>query len=371
MTLSRIISHIILIILMQLTGTVSSTALSQETKNNTIKIGLLVQDEKSVAARQAAALAIRKANEKGGMNGSEFQLVVRSMEGPWGTGSKQAVDLIFGENVWALLGSHDGRNAHLVEQAATKAGVVFISCWSGDPTLSQAFVPWFFNCVPNYSQQADILVNELYYIKKFSNIISVTDKTYDSNQAYLNFNKKTELSGNKISGHLIYDDYANKTDSIADNIIKGNHDCLLLFCSPVASSELIYLLSGRKFDKPVYGITFILNENELSEREMIRFDNVLKVPAGRWQATPAADFVREYRSLYGISPGLAATYVYDGMNALLEAIILAGSREREKIQYALAKMNFNGVSGPVQFDSRGNRSGPLYLTYLKNGMPLQ
>ena len=134
--------------------------------SHNIKIGLLIQDSSYTSARNGAELAIRIANRKGGMNGRHFQLVVRSMEGPWGTGSKQAVNLIFEEEVWALLGSHDGRNAHLVEQVATKSTVVFLSAWAGDPTLSQAFVPWFFNCVPNDIQQAASLIEEIYEIRK-------------------------------------------------------------------------------------------------------------------------------------------------------------------------------------------------------------
>ena len=134
--------------------------------SQTIKIGLLIQDSSYTSALNGAELAVRIANSKGGMNGRNFQLVTRSMEGPWGNGSKQAVNLIFEEKVWALMGSHDGRNAHLVEQAATKSTVVFVSAWSGDPTLSQAFVPWFFNCVPNDNQQAASLLNEIYEIRK-------------------------------------------------------------------------------------------------------------------------------------------------------------------------------------------------------------
>jgi branched-chain amino acid transport system substrate-binding protein len=125
-----------------------------------IKIGLLIPDNGSIAAVQGAELAIREANENGGLNGRHFQLIIRSMEGPWGTGSKEAVNLIFEEKVWALLGSHDGRNAHTVEQAATRSIVVFVSAWTSDPTLSQAFVPWFFNCVPNDNQQAASLTKE-------------------------------------------------------------------------------------------------------------------------------------------------------------------------------------------------------------------
>src|SRR5450756_1253186 len=104
----------------------------------------LIPDNNSIAAKHGAEMAISKANEDGGFDGKPFQLVIRSMEGPWGTGSKQAVDLIFEENVCAIMGSPDGRNGHLVEQVTTKARIVFLSTWASDPTLAQAFVPWYF-----------------------------------------------------------------------------------------------------------------------------------------------------------------------------------------------------------------------------------
>ncbi len=59
-----------------------------------VKIGLLVQDSSYTSTIRGAGMAVNIANEKGGLNGRPFRLVVRSMEGPWGTGSKQAVDLI-------------------------------------------------------------------------------------------------------------------------------------------------------------------------------------------------------------------------------------------------------------------------------------
>ncbi len=117
------------------------------------------------------------------------------MEGPWGTGSKQAVTMIFDENVVAILGSHDGRNAHLVEQVSAKSRVVFLSAWSGDPTLAQAFVPWFFNCVYNDAQISDALIEEIYIKKKFGKIAVVSDNSYDSGSTLKNFLKKVESNG--------------------------------------------------------------------------------------------------------------------------------------------------------------------------------
>ena len=144
---------------------------------------------------QGAELAIREANEKGGLNGFRFQLIVRSMEGPWGTGSKEAVNLIFEEKVWALLGAHDGRNAHIVEQAATKSIVVFVSAWASDPTLSQAFVPWFFNCVPNDNQQASSLIEEIYNKRNFNKVAVISGDDYDSKMTLNCFLKASAKSG--------------------------------------------------------------------------------------------------------------------------------------------------------------------------------
>jgi len=116
-------SMLIALVIIMIPGVMTSQ--NTEIFTNVIKIGLLIPDNSSVEAKYGAELAVQKANEKGGINGQMFQLVTRSMEGPWGTGSKEAVNLIFNEKVWAIMGSHDGRNAHLVEQVTTKTRVVF------------------------------------------------------------------------------------------------------------------------------------------------------------------------------------------------------------------------------------------------------
>src|SRR5450759_2073772 len=48
--------------------------------DSTVKIGLLFQDNRALAAKYGAEMAIRKANETGGFRGKNFQLVIRSME---------------------------------------------------------------------------------------------------------------------------------------------------------------------------------------------------------------------------------------------------------------------------------------------------
>jgi branched-chain amino acid transport system substrate-binding protein len=338
-------------------------------KTEPIRIGLLIQDKASLAAKQGAELAVRFANEKGGTHGRPIKLVVRSMEGPWGTGSKQAVNLIFEENVWALLGSHDGRNAHLVEQAATKSTVVFASAWASDPTLSQAFVPWFFNCVPNDQQQASILIEEIYNKRKFSRIATITDDAYDSNQALQSFLKYVNLAVKSEPVQFLYNNYSAEPDVLADQIRKSKTDCIVLFCRPSASLKIIRLVRQNKMSHPVFGSLLILNENELSEQELQEFDSVLHVPSGTWSGSKCLAFRQEYQKTFGKMPGLVAAYAFDGMNFLIEAARTCGVSDREKIQNYLKNAAHDGVTGTLRFDNMGNRMDKMMLMEVKNGIP--
>jgi branched-chain amino acid transport system substrate-binding protein len=334
-----------------------------------VKIGLLIPDNNSVAARQGAELAVRKANEDGGFQGRPFELVVRSMEGPWGTGSKQAVSLIFEEKVWALMGSHDGRNAHLVEQAATKAIVPFVSAWAGDPTLSQAFVPWFFNCVPNDSQQAETLIDEIYTKRKYTRVVIVYDIDYDVNQVLNNFLKKAEMEHRPEPIQFKYENFIEKTDELTDQIINSDPECILLLCNPGNSLAIYRQIRERKTMLPVFSSHYILNENVLSGQELKRYDNSLFIASGHWSATKYSSFREEYEEMFGKPPGMVASYAFDGMSLLIEAIRKAGTPERELIQKSLEKISCEGITGHISFDSSGNRKGPYYLTSLINGIP--
>ncbi len=339
--------------------------LQAQERDQTINIGLLIQDSTYTSVVNAAELAVSIANRKGGMNGSQFSLKVRSMEGPWGTGSKQAIDLIFNEHVWALLGSHDGRNAHLVEQAATKSQVVFVSAWSGDPTLSQAFVPWFFNCVPNYRQQAESLTDEIFGKRRISNVCVVSESDYDSKLARDNFIRQVKLSANPEPAQYSLDDFKGKIYELADLIKKGGAGCLVFFCHSAAAEDLI----GQMRQIPLFGSLMLLNENELRLNRSGNFNDRFMVPSGTWPGTELETFRKEFLDKYRIIPGTAACYSYDATCALIEAIRTAGKNDREAIQKSLAAMKFKGVTGPVLFDDKGNRSGNFEIRPVKNGLP--
>jgi branched-chain amino acid transport system substrate-binding protein len=362
---------ICIILLLQVADNINAlsalTLIQQPEK--TIKIGLLVPDKTTTAAIEGAELAVNVINRNAGINGTRVQLIVKSMEGPWGTGSKQAISLIFEEKVWALFGSHDGRNAHLVEQAGTKAQVVFLSAWSADPTLSQAFVPWFYNCLPNDFQQAETLVEEIYNKRKLTHVVTISDEEYDSNLACFNFLRKTELDGKKEPVNFTYENYSENITGLIDEIENEDAECIVLFCNPVISYKIFTEIKKRDMPQPLFGSLNLLNEDMLSEQELNEYNGEILIPSPAWIKSKSINFSNKYKEIYGKEPGMVAAYAFDGIHLLVEAFKNAGSPDREKIQQALTGIYIEGITGPIRFDDKGNRLGPYYIVNVKNGIP--
>ena len=343
------------------------TSQNRELSSGIIKIGLLIPDNKSIEAKFGAALAIQEANERGGVNGQKFQLVTRSMEGPWGTGSKEAVSLIFDEEVWAIMGSHDGRNAHLVEQVTTKTRMVFLSAWASDATLSQAFVPWYFSCVPNDNQQAFALTDEIYKKRKITKIATVSDTGYDSKLALESFLKEVKSKGKPDPSQLFYTTGSNEEmNMLIKRIHKSDIKGIVLLGMPSVSLRFIQKLRQNNMDQPIFGTLSLLGENENIDLERGNYENMILITSVNWSGLKGISFKKEFQKKYNKLPGTVAAYAYDGMNAIIEAIRNTGLH-KEKMQEAMSKVGHEGVTGPIQFDDKGNRLNSAQLVEITNG----
>jgi len=337
---------------------------------DTIKIGLLVNNAKSHAAQNASEMAVGKANEKAIAGDPYYQLIVRDMAGPWGTGSKEAVNLIFEDKVWAILGSHDGRNAHLVEQVIAKINIPFLSAWASDPTLSQAFVPWYFSCVPNASQEAAVFIEQISKKSKLNKIAVVMDDSYDSNLSLKSLLKETKKAGLTEPLQLIYTNDQKDFDLFKKKMQEAKISHVILFGKPLKSLNVFEKLRETGMNLSIYGGLSLLAEDEYNDNfRLENYNNITILTSGNWLGKESLPFKKEYYTKYKKSPGAIAVYAYDGMNLILESLKLSGF-DRTKIQECLAKIHFKGVTGDVQFDNRGNRLNAIEIFEINNGIPI-
>ena len=329
-------------------------------KNTYISLGLLVNKQNEAAATCGAGLAVKQINDQGGVKGKPLKLIIRSVEGAWGAGSSEVVDLVFKEKVTAIVGSIDGRNSHLAEQVIAKTQVTYLSVWASDPSLSKAYVPWYFSLVPTDDQQATLLLEEVSVKKRFQNILVVNDQTYDAEQALKSFFEASNGIENLNIFSITYPSSGSK--DLKSRIENNKLDAIILLGRQIPISDFLkqHGVSGKTI--PVYtNLAAQASENYFSNQFETK-DQFKEVTSGSWMRSDADDFQKAFFTKCKVRSGPVAAYAYDGIMMVSEALKQSGN-DRESLQKHMSQINYQGVTGTVQFDSQGRlkNTGKLLL----------
>ncbi|QIA07706.1 ABC transporter substrate-binding protein [Draconibacterium halophilum] len=327
--------------------------MAQQDSDKVINIGLLVSDSTKTEAKQGVELAIKEAGKKEILKGKRINLIARSMEGLWGAGATQTVDLVFNHNVWAIIGSHDGRNAHLAEQVIAKTQVVYISAWAGDPTLAQAYVPWFFSLVPNNIQQAAQLYQAIYSNQKEERIMLIADEGYDTQNA-LNYFLQEIDKHNETVPRVIRYKTADFNERTITKIKDYQPDVLVVFGQPSESVDLVKLCNSSLVQSKVYLTFTALGENDehtfyFADFEEARIPNTFFMTSSKGK-----EFAENYLNEFDKPASPTAAYAYDAAWLVIKKIN-ESDFDREKFKDIIRSANDTGVTGKIQFDELGRR----------------
>ncbi len=340
-------------------------------ENKTIKIGLLLpaspeKDLLSRSAMQGAELAVEMANANGGFKGAQYEIVIRTADGLWGAGSRASVDFVHDDNVLAIVTAVDGRNAHLAEQVASKSQVVQIATRATEETLSQAYVPWFFRIVPNDRQQAQALIDEIYVKQKLSNVHLLYEPGYDFENGAKTFRKILKKRGFKINGHSTFP----SSQKEIGNTINGNTEALVVFGSYQNAHPLLDILRDQNSSLKVFGSLNMTNDGMIGANYSHGCEGGIFVSSSFCFTTAGQIFKDKYLEKYGSKPNPSASYAYDGVNLLIEAVRKYGP-DRAGISDGLRGIEFkNAATGPIRFDKNGNRTTPVFMIQLIKGHPV-
>lgn len=328
-------------------------------RTDTIRIGLLISDNQSVAAKHGAMMAINEENKRN--SGNILVLEVRSMDGPWGIGGKQTVDLVFNKDVLALVSAVDGRNAHLAEQVSAKSHVVFINAGSGDPTLSRAFVPWYFSCLPDERQIAFDFVAHL-SSNRSQKIIALIDSSYDARISADSFSRACKAHENIEFKTVNYSGPG--IGNMINEIRKTDSECIIIFGKKQAALMLIDKLHREVIRQPIYVRIILPEEKEFSKEDLAMLEGCYLLTYGF--VPENSGFARIFSALYGYKPGAAAAYAYDAVNLLI-AEAKQAYFDRLKLFETISASDFKGVMGEISFDKRGNLRWTGEILRISNG----
>jgi branched-chain amino acid transport system substrate-binding protein len=78
-------------------------------------------------------------------------------------------------------------------------------------------------------------------------------------------------------------------------------------------------------------------------------------------------FRSDYKKKFGVDVKLYAPYVYDAVMVMVAAMQKANSVEPAKYLPELAKISYEGVTGRIEFDARGDIKNGLLTLYTYKG----
>jgi len=363
--LNRIHTYFLILFLTCLSQSGVSPLQAQEVNEGPVTIGLLLPDHSHKAVIRAAELALKEANQSGGYQGREFRLVVRTAEGFWGAGSKESVSLVYEDRVRAIVGSLDGRNGHLAEQVATKSHLAYVETWATEPTLSQAFVPWFTRLVPNDTQQAEALASVIQKQGGGSTAMLYSPDDYDCRYAVKSLQKA--LAKKDISAMEIPAGPGSEATELARTIRDAGIQHLVLPYSSALTEQLAALLQSGNPAPHLYGTLHMLMDLEAQSLSLNNYEGAILVASPHAHILSGQLFMKAWYEEYGNKPTQRQVYVYDAFITVVEAIRKAGLL-REDISQCLLESDFTGLaSGPVSYDALGNRQNAVSLVKVENG----
>jgi len=308
----------------------------------------------------AANLAIKEINEKGGYNGIPYRLINRWSIDPWGAGSKEMIKLVYKDSVWAVIGSIDGEVTHIAEQIITKAWVPLLSPISADPTLNYIRIPWIFRLPPDFKVQSELLVTQGIKSGRMKDIGLIIESSHDGRVFAEELNDV--LCNNQMSPVFYFQVAKDKFDIqfIVNHMNSFNASSIIVYLSKKNIIKLLRALETGTQQLTVF-VPWIPGLDQNLFTQSFKVDLYFIEPFSRSPNGAYEKFADEFYRNFGSIPTFGAAYTYDAVYILARALQKSGLN-RVRLREAISTMSdFQGVTGKVSWDNAGsNNVQPVY-----------
>ena len=334
-----------------------------------IKIAIAVPLTGDVASmgqgmRNGALLAVEEANQKYKAQGLTFELVQFDDRADPKEAVNIANQIISDSHIYGIIGHLNSGCSIPAASVYARKNVVMISPASTNPKLTQLGLANVFRLCTTDEVQGSFAAKQLLK-DKIKKVAIIHDKTPYGQGLAEEFKKTFEAGGGSVA---IFEGI-----SIGDKDFKA-----LLIKIKTLSPEAIYfggmyqeggLLSKQakelKLSVPVvggdgiYSNDFIKIAGAVCEGDLATTIGLplAKLPKG-------SEFIAKYQKKFpniDMQPYDPATY--DATNLLIEAVV-ASNKDKAKILEYIKKANYEGVTGKVQFDTKGdtlNKAVSMYV----------
>jgi len=329
------------------------------------------------AIRNAGQLAIDDINAAGGINGRKLQALPEDDACDAQTGV-QAAQKLLNQSIVAIVGGYcSGASIPESDTLHRNGDLPFITAASSNPKFTEQGYDNVFRMVSRDDQEAPADVSFMHDFLKANKIAIMHDNTTYAKGVADSAKQAAQASG--------------MTVTYFDAITPGQKDYTAALEKVATTSPDVLFYTGYY---PEFGL---LAKEYVALKPPYKLDgdsatvdpSVIKVagkalldPGITFTTLPTTEFIhnaqndaftKEYQKRYGTVPGDYSSYEYDGMMALAQALKNNGGKtDAKSLNAALHAVNIaSGITGPIAFDSKGDRPTPTFLAVHATGDPPQ
>lgn len=351
----------------------SSASGSGGSGSGTFNVGLIAsmtgaQAQIGQDSQDGAQLAVNEINASGGLLGHKVSLSAQDDASLPSTGVSAAQKLTESGSLNALLGPDISAVLEAVSPTVDQAKIPWIV--SGiSPKDFQMKNQWEFGGRPTDAINAqDMAQYAAKTLKVHSTVIIYnTDAYAEPTLPYIE--QYDKAAGVKVVSVQGIQDGATSATSQVEAAVNGGAQSVEFWGLLPEAALTLKTIKSLGFKGPVFGANALTNATTLqlagsaADGAIAATTFVPSNPAAQIQ-----NFVKKYQAKYDAAPDDHAALYYDMMNLLAAGVKKAGSTDPAKIRAALASLTYNGVDGPISFDSTGADVAPSgVIAQVQNG----
>ena len=360
-------------------GSVFAGCGGEEAENsNEIKVGANFEITGNVAnygttARDGFKLAIKEANEAGGIDGKQIVIVEADNKSDPAESANAATKLISDDKVVAIVGPATSGAVQAESQIATENKIPIIAPCATSPDITvengqvKEFV--FRGCFIDPLQSntmANFAANEL---KAKTAVIYLDSSTDYSKSLAEVFKNKFEALGGKVVMQEAFVAKDQDFKAALTNIKTANADVIYVPAYYEEVGKIVKQARELGITQPILGVDGWDDTKVVDIAGADALNNTYYVTHYIDTDPDVKAFVDSFTKEYGHAPGVFAALGYDAGKMLVDAIKRAGSTDPVAIQKALAETKDLQVgTGKLTVDANHNLIKNAFIIEMKDGV---
>lgn len=272
-----------------------------------------------------------------------------------------AAQKLVADHVSAVVGHLNSDVSILASKVYSDANVAQISPASTNSGYTKQGFKTTFRVVPTDVQEGPVLATYVLKTLKAKRIVVVDDATLYGRGLANEFAKAVVAGGGKIAGHEATSDKARDFKAILNRLKRAQPDVIMVGAMDVTAGPLARQAAALGLKARIVGGDGACSA-ELATLAGDAAPNVVCAALGvdLSKTDKGADFAKRYEARFHAPVQNYAPFAYDAITVIVDAMKRANSVDAPKVLAAMSSTDFNGLTGHLSFDDKGDLKGGAF-----------